>query len=98
MAAECARAGEATTKPVSSKNLVAPPTLLPNGIEYSVHTCPRILRRDFAQVLPDVDLDGMYIVPTSQKSVLDLVNVGADIASEKDALLENVRTSARSLS
>lgn len=64
------------------------PTLLPNGIEYSICSVPRLIRRDLASVLPGVPVDHVLIVPCCQRSSIDLVNLGADVAAEKDRLLE----------
>jgi hypothetical protein len=65
--------------------------LLPNGVQVSVHEPPRALRRELALVLPDVPLEGVLVVPTCQRAVRDLVNVGPEVAREKDELLERVR-------
>lgn len=64
------------------------PTLLPNGIEYSICSVPRLIRRDLASVLPGVPVDDVVIVPCCQRSSIDLLNLGADVAAEKDRLLE----------
>lgn len=74
------------------------------GFEASVHSVPRAFRHDLAAVLPGVaspvarrggdpgDGDGgaaaMLLVPTCQHAAMDLVNWGARVAAEKDALLE----------
>ena len=71
-----------------------PPTLLPNGLQVSVHECPRAIRRELALVLPGVDTEGLLVVPTCQRAAMDLVNVGPDVAQEKDDLLERVRVCA----
>lgn len=39
-------------------------------------------------VLPDVQIEGVLIIPTFQRATLDLVNFGSDVAKEKDELLE----------
>lgn len=65
--------------------------MLANGMEVAVHSVPRILARDLAAVLPGVPLEHLLIVTACQRARLDLVNVGADVAAEKDALLERVR-------
>jgi len=79
------------------KGLVRPPALLPNGVEFSVHEVPKGFARELAMVLPDVEQAGLFIVPTFQKAAMDLVNIGPDVASEKDALLEKVCTARRPL-
>ena len=66
------------------------PALLHNGIEFSVHECPKALRRELLLVLPGVDLTNVTLVVTCQRAAMDLVNVGPDVAVEKDALLEKV--------
>ena len=77
--------------PPQAKHQLFPPTLLSNGIEYSVHTVPRAFRSDLAPVLPGVPLEGeptFLIVPTCQRSCVDLVNWDDPVAREKDLLLE----------
>lgn len=85
-------------------SMVVPPTMLPNGVEYSVHTLPRSLRQDLQLVFPSLPLGRraadreqsdasatpveLLIVPTCQRSALELVNWGPDAAFEKDLLLE----------
>jgi hypothetical protein len=71
--------------------IVLPPTMLECGLEVSVHVPPRTMQREIAAVLPGVDAAAVLVVPTCQRSRLDLVNIGADVAAEKDALLERVR-------
>ena len=47
----------AAAAPRRSHETLVAPTLLPNGIEYSVHTLPRAFRADLQPVLPGVPLD-----------------------------------------
>ena len=115
-------------KRISEHTLVSP-TLLPNGLEVSIHSCARSMQRELALVLPGVpvslgspeadaaDAPGaaaaaspaaaaggpalggaaaggagarFLVIPTCQRAAMDLVNVGPDVAAEKDALLEKV--------
>jgi len=71
-----------------SRGQLAAPTLLPNGIEYSVHVAPRSMKRDLSSVLPGVKVESVLIIPCSQRAGLDLMNIGSDVADEKDRLLE----------
>jgi len=91
-------AAAAAAEPVSAAAAAAaprtmrhPPTVLANGMEVSVHSVPRLLRYDLGQVLPGVRHDGLLIVTVCQRAAMDLVATGADVAAEKDALLEKVR-------
>lgn len=86
---EDAAAPAAAAPPV--KGTVIPARLLPNGVQFSIHEVPRAFARELAMVLPDVAQAGLLIVPTFQKAAMDLVNVGPDVAKEKDDLLEKVR-------
>lgn len=43
-----------------------------------------------ASVFPGVDLEKMLVVPTCQRSAMDLVQVGEPVDVEKDNLLEKV--------
>ncbi len=70
------------------------PTMLENGLEVSVHTLPRMVKRELKMVLMDQKLDGMLAVLTAQHAAMDLVATGPDVADEKDSLLETVRRSA----
>lgn len=75
----------------------APPLLPPTrsaavaDFEYSVHTPPRALIRDAANVFPRVPLRDLLLVPTFQRARLDLLEFGDAQAAEKDRLLVNVR-------
>lgn len=74
-----------------ARHQLAPPTLLPNGIEYSIHTIPRAFRHDLQPVLPGIALEGelpLLLVPTCQHAAVDLVSWGDAEAAEKDLLLE----------
>ena len=75
----------------AQRAVLAPPRLLANGLEVSVHGMPRAFVRELALVLPGVPLEGVLLVPTCQRAAMDLVNTGPDVAAEKDALLERVR-------
>ena len=86
---------DASRPPV--KGTVRPTSLLPNGVQYSIHEVPKGFARELAMVLPDVAQAGLLIVPTFQKAAMDLVNVGPDVAREKDDLLEKVRGGAAAL-
>jgi hypothetical protein len=50
--------------------------------------CPSSIRREVASVFPGVDIDTILIVPTCQRAVMDLVQVGDVVEVEKDKLLE----------
>ena len=58
------------------------------GLEYSVHSVPKRHRDEVAAVFPGLDLTGVLVVPTCQKSKMSLVNVGPDVDTEKDECLE----------
>ena len=73
------------------KGTLLKPTILPNGIEISIHECHKAIKRELKLVLPGIDIDSSFlIIPTCQKAKMDLVNVGPDVALEKDLLLEKV--------
>ena len=74
-------------------------TLLANGLEFSVHRCPRTLLRELAHVFPGQGLlpargdapaaEGACLaVPTCQHSAMDLVRWGDEVEKEKDLCLE----------
>ncbi|KAK9802671.1 hypothetical protein WJX73_003630 [Symbiochloris irregularis] len=58
------------------------------GFEFSIHECPARLNSEVAAVYPSTPTDDMLIVPTFQRSTLDLVRMGEAIEAEKDRLLE----------
>ncbi|KAI8106817.1 hypothetical protein M9434_001471 [Picochlorum sp. BPE23] len=58
------------------------------GMEYSIHECPKTHRDDVASIFPQEDMQGMLIVPTCQKSDVNLVGWGEQADVEKDRLLE----------
>lgn len=51
------------------------------------------MAREVQSVFPDVDMTDMLVVPTCQQADYDLVRTGDKIESEKDRLLERVRSS-----
>lgn len=66
--------------------------MLPNGFEVSVHTLPKSVARELRLVFPDLLSKGNVLaVPTCQRSQNDLLQMGPEIAKEKDDLLERVR-------
>lgn len=79
--------------PREPRYLELAPTLLPNGMQVSVHTSPRLLAGELASVLPAhrSALDGARILATAQRAAVDLVQIGPDVEKEKDRLLETVR-------
>lgn len=52
--------------------------------------CPKRFLMEVKSMFPDLDPETVLIVPTSQKSVLDLASFGEDVDKEKDELLEKV--------
>ncbi len=69
---------------------VQPPTVLEApypDFEYSIHTIPRTHKDEVAAIFPGVSMDDMLVIPTCQKSAVDLVEWGDDAAKEKDRLL-----------
>jgi Methylmalonic aciduria and homocystinuria type D protein len=70
------------------KHQLSATTLLTNGVEYTVFSVPRSIKRDMQSVLPGVDVESLFIIPCCQRGAMDLVNLGSDVAAEKDRLLE----------
>lgn len=70
------------------KHQLSETVLLPNGVEYTCFSVPRSIKRDMQSVLPGVDIEQLKIIPCCQRGAMDLVNLGADVAAEKDRLLE----------
>lgn len=67
-----------------------PPTVLQApypDFEFSVHSIPRTHRDEVAAIFPNVSTEDMLVVPTCQRSAVDLVEWGDDAAREKDKLL-----------
>jgi len=77
-----------------SHEVLLEPTALAGGLEVSVHTLPRMVKRELKMVFTDISLDGMLAVLTAQHAAMDLVATGPDVADEKDSLLETVRLSS----
>jgi hypothetical protein len=62
------------------KNLLKEPEIIKipktnKFIEYSVHTCPTLLKYDLVKVFPNVNLDNLLIIPTFQKVLLLFIEV-----------------------
>lgn len=65
------------------------PYMVAHGFQVSAHTCPRILRRELAQIFPGLDVDSNILaICTCQKAAFDLSEFGEDADREKDKLLE----------
>lgn len=67
------------------------------GMEYSVHECPKRHKTEAEAVFPGVSYEGLLVVPTCQRSKMDLVNVGDTVEQEKDDLLERFFEFAKSV-
>ncbi|CAB1104393.1 unnamed protein product [Ectocarpus sp. CCAP 1310/34] len=74
-----------------------PPRMMPDGLEVSLHTCPRALLRELDHVFPGVDLDACLAIPTNQKAGMDLVAMGDTVETEKDVLLNSFASFASGL-
>mmetsp|Transcript_35765 Transcript_35765/g.48315 ORF Transcript_35765/g.48315 Transcript_35765/m.48315 type:complete len:175 (-) Transcript_35765:108-632(-) len=69
-------------------NVVVGPCPIKNGTEVSVCRCPKQFLREIRHIFPGLDIDeSLLALPTAQHSVMDLVNVGDDVESEKDRCL-----------
>ncbi|RYG43859.1 hypothetical protein EON67_12410, partial [archaeon] len=63
---------------------VLPPTWLEDvGLQVSVHTPRRGFARDLAAVLPAIHVQSVLLVPTCQRTCLDLMATGEEAAKEK---------------
>lgn len=49
---------------------------------------PHTHKREIQAIFPDQDVTDMLIVPTCQKTIVDLVNRGENVEQEKDHCLE----------
>merc|ERR550537_590660 len=57
-------------------------------MEYSVHSVPAAYTHELSALFPKADLSSLLIVPTCQRSTVDLANVGEAVEGEKDRCLE----------
>lgn len=55
--------------------------------EYSIHTIPRTHRDEVQAIFPTTSIEELLVIPTCQKSAVDLVEWGDAAAQEKDRLL-----------
>jgi hypothetical protein len=58
------------------------------GLEYTIVECPKRHSREVRAVFPGLDPEGLFVIPTCQRSDIDLVRFGDVIEQEKDRLLE----------
>ena len=65
--------------------------------EYSIHTIPRTHKDEVSAIFPGVSTDDMLVVPTCQRSAVDLVEWGDDAAKEKDKLLVQFQKLAKAV-
>ena len=77
------------------ERVVLKPTEIRKGFEVAVVKCPKAFVTEIGMVFPGQDLEGVLAVLTSQKSHLDLCELGEDIAKEKDELLESFYVEAK---
>lgn len=79
----------------SSHDVLLTPTLISQGMEVSLHTVPKTLRRELVHLFgsdKQVDIDAILAIPTCQKAEVDLVRTGPEVEAEKDRLLLSVST------
>ena len=58
------------------------------GIEVSLHSLSDAVKRELRVMFPTIDVSSLVAMPTCQKARNDLVNIGQEIETEKDRLLE----------
>jgi len=58
------------------------------GMEYSAHACPKRHKMEAEAMFPGVSSDGLLVVPTCQRTKMDLVQTGEPVDIEKDFCLE----------
>ncbi|CEF97318.1 Methylmalonic aciduria and homocystinuria type D protein [Ostreococcus tauri] len=58
------------------------------GMEYSAHECPKRHKAEAEAMFPGVGADGLLVVPTCQRTKMDLVRTGDEVDVEKDFCLE----------
>ena len=78
--------------------MVLSPQDLSNGLQVSMHRCPRLMQRELKMLFPGRPASSWVeclAVLTCQHTKADLVDWGPDAAKEKDACLENVSTGVR---
>lgn len=80
------------------------PCVVDEAFQVSVHTCPRSLYRELAQMFPDIlkkkqeDMQhAVHAILTCQKAALDLSDFGDNADAEKDRLLDTFMAWAESL-
>merc|ERR1711988_459403 len=61
---------------------------LTDGFEFSIHACPKKYRSEILALFPGVNIEELLVVPTCQRSKMDLVNTGDPVEKEKDYCLE----------
>jgi len=76
-------------------NVKLVPTLshIIEDFEYSVHMCPTTMRNDVMKIFTEktfADSEDIVVIPTVQKSEVDLSQAGDKQDNEKDRLLETV--------
>ena len=90
--------GEDTNAKVTSRNMrlrhtqLLSPQMTTNGLEVSVHECPRTMMRELVHVFPSAlkgKSDTVLGVITCQRASVDLAQFGEEADKEKDRLLEN---------
>ena len=64
-----------------------------NEIEISIHTPSKLFISEIRHVFQNLSLECLLVLPTMQRARMDLLNVGNDVALEKDRLLETVSIS-----
>ena len=85
------QAKAATTTSSRHGDMLLPPTMTKQGLECSIHRCPKALKRELERIFPDTEIGEDFLaIPTAQHAKMDLVRIGQEVENEKDALLETV--------
>jgi len=75
--------------------MLMPVTTTVWGMEYSVHECPKRHKKEAEAMFPGLNVDGLLLIPTCQRTKIDLVRTGEGVDNEKDFCLERFISFAR---
>ena len=62
------------------------------GVEFSIHACPKTLKRELRNIFPGLEsCDHLFVIPTFQKANIELLDFSHNpaVEAEKDRLLNN---------
>ncbi|XP_060100603.1 LOW QUALITY PROTEIN: cobalamin trafficking protein CblD-like [Heteronotia binoei] len=66
-------------------------------VECAIQACPKLLRKDFETMFPDVTSSSLTILTVTQKTTNDMTSWSEEVESERETLIENFINGAKEI-